>query len=66
MEIGSYSSCRGNPGFLYDIPDHLHDHVVRRIWVVAGMEPQVFREVEKALVDGVDMDIVRADIAQVD
>ena len=62
VEIGPDSGRRGDPGLAQHVADHLHSQIVGRHPV--GI--QILRHVDEDLVDGVDVDVLRRDIAEVD
>ena len=56
--IGSDSRSRRDPGLKQHLPDHGHCQFMRRHAV--GLK--IFRHVHEALIDGIDVDIVCADV----
>ena len=62
IEVGADARSGCDPGLLQNRPDHLHGKLVGGLFV----EDQVPCHIHHDLVDGIDMDILRRDIAEID
>ena len=62
IEIGANASGSGDSGGVQDIPDHGHSQFPCGHFV----ERQVMGDIDEHLIDGIDMDVIRGDILEID
>ena len=58
IKIGSDSSCSGNPCSL----QHIQDHFTGKITGGSAGSRQIISEINKYLINGIDMDIFRGNV----